>query len=72
MENLFFVFLLTWRGKLVRKILEKFFSCEISYGPEENNGPNETRMSQDHAFVSRKLADAVREHYIIPMILQET
>ena len=62
--------LLTWRSELVREILEKLFSSKISYGPEKNDGPNKSGMSQDHTFVSGKFADAVGEHHVVPMVLR--
>lgn len=60
---------LTRRGEFIGEILEKLLSGKIGHRPEENNGSDESRMSQDHALVSRELADAVREHHVVPVIL---
>jgi len=61
---------LTRRGEFIREILEKFLPGEVSHGPEEHHGSHEAGVSQDHALVSRELADAVGEHHVVPVILK--
>lgn len=63
--------ILTRRRELVGKVFEQFFSGKVSHRAEQNDRPDEARVSQHDALVRGKLADAVGEHDVVPVILRK-
>jgi hypothetical protein len=63
---------LTWRYKLVREVFEKFFSCDVRNGSEEDHRSCETRMFEEDPFVGWKFGNCVREEDVIPVFFAQT
>ena len=59
----------TWPGEFVGKVLGEFVAGEVGDGSEEDDGPDEARVAQHDALVGRELAQRLRKHHVVPMIL---